>query len=342
MACDTDFASDAQAKSFERIEKMRVGQNPAKSMQDVVQPAPVTVAVVTYIPMLGGYYEQSLEVLKLCLGSLLKNTEMDFDLMVFDNASCPEVQDYLCELKDAGKINYLVLSEKNVGKAGAWNFMFRAAPGEFLAFADSDVYHYKGWLTAQVEALRTFPKLGMVTGMPMMTPEKFSTATVEWAEKEGLMERGFDFGWEDFWRHAMSLGGDEEKSRQFMKENDSLRVTFEGKHYFIGASHFQFVARTDVLREMTPIASNRPMGQVRLLDEAINAAGYLRLCLDKWYVQHMGNTVPVKGFLLEEDLLDGKAAVANVARKGGIWQIGIFRKILQKVYDRSFEILYKN
>ena len=74
---------------------MRVGQNPAKAMQDVVQPAPVTVAVVTYIPMIGGYYEESLDVLKLCLGSILKNTQMEFDLMVFDNASCPEVRAYL-------------------------------------------------------------------------------------------------------------------------------------------------------------------------------------------------------------------------------------------------------
>ena len=24
-----------------------------------------------------------------------------------------------------------------------------------------------------------------------------------------------------------------------------LRITYEGKHYFIGASHFQFVARTE-------------------------------------------------------------------------------------------------
>ncbi len=321
---------------------MRVGQNPAKAMQDVVQPAPVTVAVVTYIPMIGGYYEESLDVLKLCLGSILKNTQMEFDLMVFDNASCPEVRAYLNELHEAGKIDYLVLSDKNVGKAGAWNFMFRAAPGEFVAFADSDVYHYEGWLTAQVDALKTFPKLGMVTGMPMMTPEKFSTATVTWAEENGLLERGYDFAWEDFWRHAISLGGDEEKARAFMQENDSLRVSYEGKHYFIGASHFQFVARTDVLREMTPIASNRPMGQVRLLDEAINAAGYLRLCLDQWYVQHMGNTVPVKGFLLEEDLLDAKEAGTQVVKKPSIWQRGPLRKLVQKVYDKSFEILYRN
>jgi hypothetical protein len=93
---------------------------------------------------------------------------------------------------------------------------------------------------------------------------------------------------------------------------------------------------------MTPIPSNRPMGQVRLLDEAINAAGYLRLCLDQWYVQHMGNTVPVKGFLLEEDLLDAKEAGPQVAKKTSIWQRGPLRKLVQKVYDKSFEILYRN
>lgn len=321
---------------------MRIGQNPAKSMQDVVQPAPVTVAVVTYIPLLGGYYEQSLDVLKLCLGSILKNTKMDFDLMVFDNASCPEVKDYLLTLQKHGKIQYLILSEKNVGKAGAWNAMFGAAPGKFIAFSDSDVYHYEGWLKPQVKVLQDFSKVGMVTGMPMMTPEKFSTATVVWAEKEGVLERGYDFSWDEFWRHAQSLGGHEEKARQFMADNDSLRITKNGKHYFVGASHFQFVARKSVLQEMMPIPSNRPMGQVRLLDEAINKAGYLRLCLDKWYVQHMGNTIPKKGFLLEEDLLENSSVVVKQNKKYKFWQNKIVRKIMQKIYDFSFEVLYKN
>jgi hypothetical protein len=48
---------------------MRVGQNPAKSIESVPQPQRVTVALVSYIPFLGGYYAQGLDVLKTCLGA---------------------------------------------------------------------------------------------------------------------------------------------------------------------------------------------------------------------------------------------------------------------------------
>ena len=60
---------------------MRVGQNPAKFIDHVPKPARVTVALVTYIPFLSGYYGESLEVLKVCLESLWKNTGLPYDLL---------------------------------------------------------------------------------------------------------------------------------------------------------------------------------------------------------------------------------------------------------------------
>jgi len=118
---------------------MRVGQNPAKSIESVPQPQRITVAVVSYIPFLSGFYAQSLEVLKACLNSLWDTTGQAYDLMVFDNASSPEVQEYLVDAQRQGLIQYLVFSDKNVGKGGAWNFIFQAAPGEIIAYSDSDV-----------------------------------------------------------------------------------------------------------------------------------------------------------------------------------------------------------
>ena len=136
---------------------MRNGQNPAKSMDSVAQPERVTVALITYIPMVGGYYAESLDILKVCLGSIWANTQIPYDLMVFDNGSCELVRNYLAQEQQKGRIQYLVLSEKNIGKAGAWDFIFGAAPGEFIAYADSDVYHYPGWLNAQIKVFDELP-----------------------------------------------------------------------------------------------------------------------------------------------------------------------------------------
>ena len=322
---------------------MRVGQNPAKSVTEVAQPANITVAVVVYIPFLGGYYQQSLDVLKLCLESIQQNTQIPFDLLVFDNASCEEVRQYLQTAQAEGKIQFLTLSDKNIGKVGAWNYIFGAAPGKFVAYADADVYHYPGWLSPLVDVLEKVPKVGMMTGLPLLPPEQYSTATIAWAEDHPdiHLERGKLLPWEDFWRHAGTLGGGEEKARAFYEENDALQVTIGEQHYFIGASHFQFVSRKEILQEVGTLHADRPMGQVRQFDEAINALGYLRLCTPDWHVQHVGNTMPGKEFWAGQPQIAPADSPAT-SRKKTIWQTRLMQKVLRWVYDRSFNILYRN
>jgi glycosyltransferase involved in cell wall biosynthesis len=322
---------------------VRIGQNPAKSVPYVAQPERVTVAVVIYIPVLGGYYAQSLEVFKVCLNSLWEHTELPFDLMVFDNASCEEVRAYLSEARDAGRIQYLVLSEKNIGKAGAWNFIFGAAPGEVIAYADSDVYYYPGWLSALLEVLDAFPNLGMVTGIPMWSPEEFSTSTIEWAERtpEVTLKRGRFLPWEDYWQHSRSRGASETQAREHYESVEDICIVVGDKKYYVGAGHFQFLARREVLQRVTPIPSERPMGQVRLLDIALNERGYLRLSTPKWWVRHLGNTL--EGM----ELPGGRIRIPTdeVGRRDrrtlGLWRWKPLRGVLRWVYHRSFEILYR-
>lgn len=323
---------------------MRIGQNPAKTIDQVPQPQKVTVALVSYIPFLSGYYAQSLDVLKVCLESLWENTDLPYDLIVFDNASCQEVRQHLIHARNQGKIQYLLLSDRNVGKGGAWNFIFGAAPGEFVAYADSDVYFYPGWLSAALEVFEHLPGTGMLTGMPLLNPEQYSTSTIAWADQhpDVLLERGQLLSWEDYWRHAGTLGNDEEKARQFYHSNQSLRLTYRQRSYYVGAGHFQFVAPASVLRKALPIPSRRPMGQVRSLDEAINRLGYLRLSTTGWWVQHLGNTL--SGF-------DGTAqphpATPPVEQmpsgsRPSLWTRGPFRKALLWLYDRIFKLLHQS
>jgi hypothetical protein len=343
---------------------VRVGQNPAKSIDHVAQPQRVTVALVTYIPFLGGYYADGLQVLQASLGSLWENTDLPYDLLVFDNASCPEVRDYLRASQEAGRIQYLALADKNMGKGGAWNFIFGAAPGEYIAYADSDIYFYPGWLGAQVGILEAFPKAGMVTGMPMWSAEEYSTATVQWAENEpeARLQRGKLLPWEDYWRHSRSLGIEEARARQRFAGHENIRLTYRGSEVFVGAGHFQFVAPRRLLQALLPLPSDRPMGQVRSLDVALNAQGYLRFSTPQWWVQHMGNTLAgveaarqadpgkagarASGSPAQKGAGEGAAALSGLGargeKKGGFWRWKPARKLLQWTYDRSFEILYRN
>jgi glycosyltransferase involved in cell wall biosynthesis len=314
---------------------MRIGQNPAKSVKTVAQPKNITVAIVSYIPTTGGYYTQSLDVLKVCLNSIWENTRVPYDLLVFDNASCREVRDYLQDAHTEGRIQYLVLSEKNYGKAGAWNFIFGAAPGKYIAYADSDVYHNPGWLEPQIEVLENNPKTGMVTGMPMWTPEEYSTATITWAEERNdvTLERGKFLSWDDYWKHSRSLGTDESRARNHFDNTENILVTHQGIRYYVGATHFQFVAPKEVLQRLLPVPSNKPMGQVRLLDVALNECGYLRFCTSDWWVYHMGNTL--------DDEFRKKGKKLPQKQFARLLKKVLPRRVVSWLYHKSFEILYK-
>jgi len=313
---------------------MRIGQNPAKSIDSVPQPARVTVAIVTYIPFLSGYYAQSLDVLKACLESIWGNTDPPYDLLVFDNASCPETRAFLTGAHQQNRIQYLVLSDKNVGKGGAWNFIFQAVPGEFIAYADSDIRFYPGWLSSSLAILDAYPRAGMVTACPMRTPEAFYTTTLEWARQESgaTLENGKYIPWEVYLQHVLSLGTSEEQAREWYKSRSDWRLTFNGIQALIGAAHFQFTVRKTIIQEFVPFSMNRPMGQVRSLDEQINQAGYLRLTTCEPLVTHMGNRVP-----------EGTSprSAASPGRSRSLFDLPFIRKPLLRLYDAIFRLYHQ-
>ena len=318
---------------------MRVGHNPARFVESVAQPAGITVAVVNCIPFLSGYYEQCLEVLKVLVESLNATREADhpYDVMLFDNHSCTEVRAYLKEASDQGKIQYLVLSDTNIGKLGAWNYMFAAAQGKYVVFSDGDICYRTGWLKASLELFEAFPDVGTVTARPVRSPIKFSSATLEWARKQpsGVLEEGNLLDWETFLEHALSLGLTEEKSRDLFPTGRDYRLTLNGKIAFIGTGHFQFMARREVLQSLLPIPSEHPMRGERTLDIKFNEIGMLHLTTTNSFVAHLGNRLP--------DDISPVNAVSKPNRwiKRLIWLPGL-RHILLWLHNQIFRLYFTN
>ena len=312
---------------------MRIGQNPAKSIESVAQPQRITVAVLTYVPFLSGYYAEGLAVLRACLDSLRANTAEAYDLLVFDNASCPEVRDYLIAARQQGQIQYLILADQNYGKGGAWNVIFQGAPGEIVAYADSDIYFSPGWLTESLNILEAYPQAGMVTARPMRTPEAFYSGTLEWARQtpEAQLENGQFIPWEVYREHILSLGTSEEQAREWYASRSDWRLTFNGVQALIGAAHFQFCLRKSTIQPFLPFQMDRPMGQVRSLDEQMNQAGYLRLTTCEPLVRHMGNQLPG---------LETPAQPAPIRRHPRIADLPAVRKSLLWVYDAIFKLYF--
>ena len=310
---------------------MRIGQNPAKQIFEVAQPRDLTISVVNFIPALAGFHEHSLEVLTTCLESIRANTPEPFDLTVFDNHSCPEVRDALAGMLKQDKIQYLVLSDTNIGKIGAWNFLFGAARGEYVAYADGDILFRPGWLRDAREIFAAYPRVGMVTGCPVRNPAEVLAATQAWGREQGILQEGTFVAWEDYLELALSIGWDEAKARQRYHEDRDYLLEYGGKGALAGAGHFQFLARRQVLQETLPLPSDAPMRGERVLDQKINDLGYLRLCSTKSLVYHMGNQ-PVK-----------QAATRPQPRllRRLIWLPGV-RHILLWLYNRLFRLYFDN
>ncbi len=314
---------------------MRVGQNPAKYVKDVAKPARVTAAVLNYIPFLSGFYSDTLDVLKVCLKSLREGTQTPFDLMVFDNGSCPEVKQFLLEEQEERRIQYLLFSEKNLGKGGAWNMILSGAPGEIIAYTDSDALFYPGWLEKSLELLETFPNVGMVTARPFRTNPEFITSTIAWGEgtQAARVEKGDFIPFEVFREFDLSLGQSEEEIRQHYETSTDHRLAYKGVSAIAGASHWQFTARKDVLARFLPFDMSRPMGQVKQLDQRMNEAGFLRLMPTEPYAMNMSNTLRgVEG--------QGTGEKPAAVKTRFLFDFPPVKKVLLSIYDAIFRWYY--
>jgi glycosyltransferase involved in cell wall biosynthesis len=329
---------------------MRKGQNPAKFVKDVSRPERITAALLNYIPFLSGFYAETMDVLKVCMESMRKDAGLPFDLMVFDNGSCAEVRDFIVKEKEEGRIQYLILAEKNMGKGGAWNIMLAGGPGEIIAYTDSDVLFSPNWLSRSVEILETFPNVGMVTARPFRTSPEFFESTLKWARENAKVEEGQFIPWERFLEFNLSLGQTEEENKKVYAETRDWRITFRPEWSpkgaqskdivaYAGASHWQFTAYKSALQQFLPFDMDKPMGQVRQLDKRMNDAGLLRLMVPDPLAMNMSNTLGyLRGDLRKESEKAKSKKKTSVARR--ILELGLIKKTFLAVYNKIFNWYY--
>src|SRR5215211_4924846 len=316
---------------------MRKGQNPAKFVKNVPRPERITVALLNYIPFLSGFYSETLDVLKASLDSMRKAAGLPFDLMVFDNGSCVEVRDFLVKEKEEGRIQYLILAEKNMGKGGAWNVILAGAPGEIIAYTDSDVLFSPKWLSRSVEILETFPNVGMVTARPFRTPPEFLESTLRWARdaERATLEEGQFIPWETFLEFNLSLGQTEEENKKVYAETKDWRIQYEGVSALAGASHWQFTAYKSTLQPFLPFDMDKPMGQVRQLDKRMNDAGLLRLMVPDPLAMNMSNTL---GYLRGELKSAEKKRRVSLGKR--VLEFSPIKKVMLALYNKIFNWYY--
>ena len=277
--------------------RLRQGSNPYKGgLEPAYTPKDVTVAILAFIPHLSGYFESKFDILKITLASILKNTEVPFDLLVFDNGSCQEVVNYLMDLKKRGVIQYLILSANNLGTLGAYNVIFSAAPGRYVAYSDDDILFHPGWLSAQLRIFQGFPGTGMVSGLP--TWHQFgrhnkSTMAMTHADSSITVRRSKEWPMEWAQLYAESTGRPLEVYLRDCADAEVVMLEHEGVRAYASCTHCQFVVLESAVASILPLETEGKAipDMERLFDERLDEAGCVRLSTVKPYVEHMGNVL---------------------------------------------------
>ncbi len=276
----------------------RIGINPSRNQTVSYTPPRVTVAVLVYEPHQAGYFQHRLEVTRLTLESILANTPQPYELLVFDNGSCPEMVAFLQSLYAQGKIDTLILSAHNIGKLNALYRIAQTASGEIIAYSDDDVYHLPGWLPAHLEILDTFPNVGAVTGFYIRQRVVMSSdATLAYAaEGAKSVERGhlIPRKWEE--EYMDNSGRSEERYQSEVAGIEDVLVTCKGVTAWVSAHHFQVLTPKKVLLsildEMLPQGwSDQLMGRMVEMDDRMDQKGYLRLTTHQQTMRLLGNVI---------------------------------------------------
>lgn len=340
---------------------MRQGQNPAKMGLPAYQPKKLGLALLSCIPSQDGYFSRSLEILKYQIASIHHSTK-DFDLLVFDNGSCREVQDELRCLQTSGLIHFLMLSQFNIGKTGALNWILSSIPNEFIGYADGDVLFRPGWVEKSFDIMQAFPASGLITAQPCLFDILRGTGQAHLSlaneDRYHLVDHYLDLATVEEYRRGIGLTQEEQIE---ITEKMPVHVVEErktGMRAVIGASHMQFIMPRGVARRVIPLphsfALNRDNDVV--LDRNIDQAGFLHLSTLEAYVYHMGNQLDE--YTLDEiqrlgldEILNEPASVKSVSSAASLspakrrafrifsmlvhWPV--FRNLGRRLYNFLFE-----
>lgn len=328
----------------------RIGLNPSRGKKLEYSPARTTVAVLVYAPHQAGYFQNRLDVTRLTIESILANTYEPFDLLVFDNGSCPEMVTYLQSLHAQGAVDYLYLSKRNIGKLNALKMIFDSAPGEIVAYTDDDVFHLPGWLDEHLKVIDTYPSVGAVTGFYIRQRVVMSSeSTLAFAQQPGItVQKGLLMPrhWEE--EYVDNSGRSWEVYESEVAGIEDIIVAYNGLEAWVSAHHFQMVCPKavvqEVLAEMLPAGwSDSTMGRMVEMDDLMDAKGYLRFCTRQQTVRLLGNTITKEvADLASQSGLKVKPAEVHQPSSGIMYrlaQVSWVRYLLQGIVNRIYRWL---
>src|SRR3954452_22646866 len=110
-----------------------------------------------------------LRLLPVCLDALQRQTYLNIEVIIVDNASSDGSQEAI--RRDYPWVKLIDLPE-NRGFTGACNAGMQAAQGEFVALLNNDTEADTGWVTAVVDAFQHHPEIGSVASKMLLFDQR--------------------------------------------------------------------------------------------------------------------------------------------------------------------------
>ena len=267
---------------------MRTGINPQKSKLLQSPDFFHQVIMPVYIPNNEDYFEDSFNILKISVDSLLKTCHSKTFFSIVNNGSCKEVEDYLDALFKSGSIHELIHTS-NIGKVNAVNKALVGQAFPLITISDSDVLFLNHWQKSVYEVYTNFPKTVAVCTTPNSRTLKTLTENIYF---DCLFSKSLRFtevkdskAMIDF---VKSIGNDNFFRAIHLKKN--LTVNRNGISALVGAGHYVCTYRNDALHTNFEF-TNKLLGRKAMdsIDLEIVKKGYWRLSTEFNFTYHMGN-----------------------------------------------------
>lgn len=272
---------------------MRIGINPQKLEKKIELTTLHRIVVVVFIPELKGFYENSFEVFKLCVDSIISSINNNAAITIVNNGSCEEVTSFINGYLSDGKIDSIVHHSKNIGKMDAMIGAARGVREKLITLTDSDILFKAGWQQSVENIFFNFKDVGSVSPIPVRVADFYGTSSV----LKKILLRQLKFSrqailenFEDYNKYTQSINWDLESD----KSAKWPILEYKGVKAILGSGHQVMTIDRDILFETVPTNPSLILvgnnSEYNYIDIPIDKAGKLRLSTYHNFAFHMGNT----------------------------------------------------
>lgn len=329
---------------------MRIGMNPQKEEKKIDLIYNHRIIIVVYIPELSGYYENLLQVFKLCLESIAATKNDKCAITVVNNASCDEVLSYINLKFKEGIVDSVIHHKINIGKIDAIIGAARGSREPLITMTDVDILFKNGWQENIEKIFMTFEGVGSVSPISVRKNTRYGTTSTI----KRILLKKVDFklqpipeNFEDHNRLLKSINKKTESS------TNNLWAVVEKNNVkaLLGSGHQVLTIDRNILFMTVPFDPSLVLiggnSEFKYVDEPIDKFGGMRLATYNNYAYHMGNKVEKWMVAIQEENL-----IFNNNKKDGVFKFEIpkynFKKpininwfnLSSRIYLKLFTFLY--